>query len=271
MKHFLLLIIRYRPAPSRCFEGYEAKDLVLCLVYIYSEELPLFRCQKECGGRKAQLSTTCYDWFTQYLQCWHGKHMSLKFMMSDHQVLSPYVKCGCQQLTQSIKWQSVHIFGTCSRGEVIFYIKANFQLTDVTFWDVCKSERYPQENSAVDPPMNNWDHRDYHAHQHGHDYHHYDRPHCHDQVFCHLPLAVKNERLECPLPIRMLALLRANPIWPFHRPAPALVSSDFIAPPPHTLCPPSPSYTASRMRDPWENDLFQQRRMATDLPGWNIW
>ena len=22
------------PAPSRCFEGYEAKDLVLCLVYI---------------------------------------------------------------------------------------------------------------------------------------------------------------------------------------------------------------------------------------------
>ena len=41
----------------------------------------------------------------------------------------------------------------------------------------------------------------------------------------------------------MLALLRANPIWPFHRPALALVSSDFIAPPPHTRPPPSPPHT----------------------------
>ena len=129
-------------------------------------------------------------------------------------------------------------------------------------------ERYPQENSGVDPPMNNWDHRDYHPHQHGHDYHHYNSPHCHDQVFCHLPLAVKNERLECPLPIRMLALLRANPIWPFHRPAPALVSSDFIAPPPHTHPPPRPlihglknARSLGKRLVPAEEDGYRPARM----------
>ena len=30
----------------------------------------------------------------------------------------------------------------------------------------------------------------------------------------HCQLGMKNEQLESPLPIRMLALLRANPIWP---------------------------------------------------------
>ena len=70
--------------------------------------------------------------------------------------------------------------------------------------------------------------------------------HHHHHHYHHHRLAMKNEQLESPLPIQMLALLRANPIWGRQ----ALVSSDFIAPP-HTL---PAGGGGGRMRDPWEKN-----------------